>query len=193
MIFTPDEKLLLAHSLKHLDFDGTLYLLKGALSAQEDNKKKLITRYQKALPTNIESSWQSRGLSSWSHSQNWVGVWVSKGSCRVGFDIEERSRIKPKLIDRIQHRDDLISQDHPHASYSWVIKEASFKALSQATSIQTITEVALAELKPLNPRLNQFEALALHPNSKTILRALCFTKYNFHFCIAQSLPNVLNP
>lgn len=61
-----------------------------------------------------------------SHCQTLGGFVVC--SQPVGFDIEEISRIKPEVIQRISQ--ELEVQSAPQLSYLWPAKEASFKALS---------------------------------------------------------------
>lgn len=69
----------------------------------------------------------SDGFLSISHCSLFGGFVFSKH--QVGFDIEERKRISPQLLNRVCSATEI--QECPHTEFLWVAKEAGFKALSQ--------------------------------------------------------------
>lgn len=193
MIFSKKEKSSLALSLYLNGFRGHLYLGRNLTGNSKVNKLKLIKHYQNQLDKSLISEWKLNRLSSWSHSQNWIGLWVSSLSFPTGLDIEKSDRINSKLLKRIYHTQDKISLSDPKSYFLWGIKESAFKALSLATPIKTVSQVYAWDLKKLTPLLNQHLARARFTADGPDVHVLCFQKDNFYFCIAQALPNRLNP
>jgi hypothetical protein len=193
MIFSKKERSSLALSLHLNGFQGHLYVGRNLTGNSKLNKLKLIKHYQDQLDKSLISDWKLNRLSSWSHSRDWIGLWVSSLSFPTGLDIEKSDRINLNLLKRIYHANDQISFSHPMAHFLWGIKESAFKALSLVTPIKTISQVYAWDLKKLTPLLNQHSARARFTSDGPDVHVLCFQKNNFYFCIAQALPNRLNP
>jgi len=73
-----------------------------------------------------------------------LGVWVV-GPSAVGIDIEQSSRLTEKLIARISSQDEMSSAQNIVGSWKplWTAKESAFKAFSQISEIQLMSEIEI--------------------------------------------------
>jgi len=81
----------------------------------------------------------------------------------IGFDVEQKERLKPEFIDRISTAGERAMFGDEFLPYLWSIKEAAFKRFEG--DIDVITEVQVTEAKEISPKT--FEGL-LSVNEQTL-------------------------
>ncbi len=77
-----------------------------------------------------------------------LGVWVV-GPHAVGVDIEQSSRLSEKLIERISSQNEMSLAKTAIGNWKplWTAKESAFKAFSQISEIQLMSEIEIRWVK----------------------------------------------
>lgn len=92
---------------------------------------------------------------SLSHTQSCTGYAVAYSDSPLGFDLEEASRVTPKLLKRIKHSDDL--PDALNSPMLWSAKESAFKAIFMNES-STLSQIAITSWRQSQNGFISFEA-----------------------------------
>lgn len=113
--------------------------IRGSLASQLQN----LTPLEKSEVLDLS---RTPGLHNWSvsisHCQA-LGGWVAKSKpSHIGFDLEVKSRIEPKLVQRIATPKEISAAPDP--SYIWCAKESYYKYLEKAQPV-TFTELQITD------------------------------------------------
>lgn len=91
------------------------------------------------------TNWKKCGYASWSHTDEWLALWVGRNKkITYGLDIEDPRRVTLDIIRRIAGPLELIPDGFGPVSLSllWSAKEASFKALSRLSNrLQLLSQI----------------------------------------------------
>ncbi len=93
-----------------------------------------------------------------SHCKKLGGWCATPKPGRVGLDIEEKSRIELRLIERVTTSQEIKAA--PHFSYLWCAKEAYFKALAGDQPV-TISELTIQKWRESEGPIWHFESPSL--------------------------------
>lgn len=85
-------------------------------------------------------------FSSISHCNSYGGYILS--SKKIGFDIETTERVSESVIQRISKAHEISLA--PSYAALWTAKEASFKALADANSIKTVSQIEIGHWRLLS-------------------------------------------
>lgn len=78
---------------------------------------------------------------SLSHTRSMGAFAITEGTFDIGIDLEERPRLKNKVLERISSADERAIC--PSDEYLWVAKEACYKSLVNHNQPQTMTQIKI--------------------------------------------------
>lgn len=78
---------------------------------------------------------------SLSHTRSLGAFAITEGGFDIGIDLEERPRLKHKVLERISSPEE--RQICPSDEYLWVAKEACYKSLVNRNQPQTMTQIKI--------------------------------------------------
>lgn len=90
-----------------------------------------------------------------SHGHEYGGVAITPRPWRIGFDLEESSRVTTKIAERMRAEGDAPA---PTPAHLWVAKEASFKCQFLGHQPTTSTQMVVQEWTPIAPEKFLFRA-----------------------------------
>ena len=144
-----------------------IYLLRELTSQQKDHRIQLRQRLADFLSKNIAENHKQDLLDlnqlpkvpgysiSLSHCPVGSGFTIYKGDqYSLGFDMEQRSRIRQPVIERISGSEE--RRNCPDPSLLFCAKEASWKAVNRF-GIQTIAEIETHSWKPVDSNWTEFQ------------------------------------
>ncbi|MGE0631908.1 MAG: hypothetical protein AB7O96_05845 [Pseudobdellovibrionaceae bacterium] len=121
--------------LKHLQIPDLKFDLRPEWNSGNPNHRKEIHHQIKSLPFEWSAS-----ISHCGKAGGWVAV---PAPYKIGFDIEEVSRVRPELARRICEEPDEEFTTAPSASSLWVAKEATFKGLFDINQPTVISQIEI--------------------------------------------------
>jgi hypothetical protein len=118
-----------------------------------------------SLQTYLPSEQGLQDLNSIPRPENWsvsishakpFGAWLAVPTPkRIGFDCEERSRIRMEVIERACQKSEIESA--PQMEFLWCAKESIYKALGPEQP-QAITQITVNAWEPMNQQIYAFKS-----------------------------------
>jgi hypothetical protein len=90
-----------------------------------------------------------------SHSRREGGWLAVPRPFRIGFDVEELSRIQPRIIERTCTPQEIAAAPNP--AYLWSAKEAYYKALEHEQP-EAMTQISIDRWSEIEPGIYEFRA-----------------------------------
>lgn len=123
-------------------------------SRHKDHRKEIRRALRKSLglAAEVEDLSHPPKPDGWSVSISHcheLGGWVAvRDPRKIGFDLEVRDRLHPRLIERISNPGEL--DKIPDGCYLWCAKEAYFKALAKDQPV-AVTQLYIDKWEPAGP------------------------------------------
>ena len=105
--------------------------------------------------------------SSIAHTHDFGGWMAVPRTRQIGWDVELRRRIQPRIVERVSRAAEI--EASPDPGFLWCAKEAFFKALEDFQPV-TMTELTIANWQARGPAVWRFHGLGPH-NAKGHLLA----------------------
>ncbi len=124
---------------------GEIFLSSDWSSEQKDHRKKIRAQLYKKTKNisflNLETLPKlDNFFFSISHCKS-LGGYAVYFKKKMGFDIEEKKRITPKVISRISTKKDRLFFNKGNEEFLWVIKEAAFKFISHKKIVMSEMQI----------------------------------------------------
>lgn len=115
-----------------------------------------------------------------SHAKG-IGAWVAvKRPAKIGLDIEEVSRVREDIIERVSTTQEILSAPQP--AFLWCAKESYFKSLEEHQPI-AVTQLKILRWEKLEENLYSFHGSNALGGEGLVLLA---TPYIYSVCLVPS-------